>query len=689
MASDKFFSDDYLDQLNPQKQVEQGPVTIFGLTFKNDEERRQYFREELRRRLPELRKIEGFPIGEDDDIINLSDPPYYTACPNPWLNDFIAQWEEEKKELQREGKRKADFEVKEPYAHGIKQGKNSAIYNAHTYHTKVPHEVIMRYILHYTQPGDIILDGFAGTGMSGVAAAACGNPDAVAMTDIESDFKENGFSKPNWGVRRAICGDLSPLCFHIASNYNSSVDKNLLQKAVDNILKKLNERFGYFYEIPIKLSEDKSIKAHINYFVWSEVVACKNCGCEMNVHDLSFDYKTNTLHELLTCPQCGTKQKKTEAETIEETIFDELTNQPIKRIKYECCLLNYSIPKHGRGFSRNISDPQFPPFIGFVPSNVIPTEGDEIPRLYKVGCSTIDKIYHKRTKWVLAYLYKIIHDEYKPLVKPLMFIFTSMLPKLTQMNRYMPQHGSRALVGPMANTLYIPPQGVENNPIDQFEYQAGKVIKALSQCDGGNAIQICSATNSSVPDDSVDYIFTDPPFGANIMYSELNTVSESWLKLMTNNREEAISNNSQHKGLVEYQEIMTRSFREYHRVLKPGSWMTVEFSNTSASFWNSLQYSIKNAGFIISAITDLNKERGGLHAMLGPTAVKQDLAISCYKPTKEFEQKVKTNPSESLWDFVYQYLSHASKFIPQNGKSLYVTERDPRIIYDRVISIVR
>lgn len=685
MASDKFFSDDYLDQLNPQKQAEQGPVTVFGLTFKNDEERRQYFREELRRRLPELRKIEGFPIGEDDDIINLSDPPYYTACPNPWLNDFIAQWEEEKKELQREGKRKADFEVKEPYAHGIKQGKNSVIYNAHTYHTKVPHEVIMRYILHYTQPGDIILDGFAGTGMSGVAAAACGNPDVVAMTDIESDFKENGFSKPNWGVRRAICGDLSPLCFHIASNYNSSVDKNLLQKAVDIILKKLNERFGYFYEIPIKLSEGKSIKAHINYFVWSEVVACKNCGCEMNVHDLSFDYKTSTLHELLTCPQCGTKQKRIDADSIEITTFDEQTNKITKQLKYECCLLNYSIPKHGRGFTKNIPNPDFPQYEGFVPTTGF-GEGDKFGDPKRVGATAVNQLYYPRTKWVLAYLYKIIHDEYKPLVKPLMFIFTSMLPKLTRMNRYMPQHGSRALVGPMANTLYIPPQGVENNPIDQFEYQAGKVIKALSQCDGGNAIQICSATNSSVPNDSVDYIFTDPPFGANIMYSELNTVSESWLKLMTNNREEAISNNSQHKGLVEYQEIMTRSFREYHRVLKPGSWMTVEFSNTSASFWNSLQYSIKNAGFIISAITDLNKERGGLHAMLGPTAVKQDLAISCYKPTKEFEQKVKTNPSESLWDFVYQYLSHASKFIPQNGKSLYVTERDPRIIYDRVIS---
>ena len=74
-----------------------GPVTVLGMTFENDEERRKYFRDELRKRLPELRKIEGFPIGEDDDIVNLSDPPYYTACPNPWLNDFVAEWEKEKK----------------------------------------------------------------------------------------------------------------------------------------------------------------------------------------------------------------------------------------------------------------------------------------------------------------------------------------------------------------------------------------------------------------------------------------------------------------------------------------------------------------------------------------------------------------------------------------------------------------
>ena len=100
---------------------------------------------------------------------------------------------------------------------------------------------------------------------------------------------------------------------------------------------------------------------------------------------------------------------------------------------------------------------------------------------------------------------------------------------------------------------------------------------------------------------------------------------------------------------------MTNCLKEYYRVLKPGHWMTVEFSNTSAAFWNSLQYSIQSAGFIISAITDLNKERGGLHSMLGPTAVKQDLAISCYKPTEEFLNKMRTS-NQSI-DIVWERLT--------------------------------
>ena len=80
---------DTLFTFEDEQVVNDGPVTCLGIKFESDAKRREFFREELRKKLPELRLIEGFPIGEDDDIIALSDPPYYTACPNPWINDFI------------------------------------------------------------------------------------------------------------------------------------------------------------------------------------------------------------------------------------------------------------------------------------------------------------------------------------------------------------------------------------------------------------------------------------------------------------------------------------------------------------------------------------------------------------------------------------------------------------------------
>jgi DNA modification methylase len=143
----------------------QGPVECLGMTFENDEKRREYFLEKLRQKLkdPEFRKIEGFPIGEGEDILALSDPPYYTACPNPFLEDFIKHYG---KPFDPDN----DNYKREPFAADVSEGKNDPIYNAHSYHTKVPHKAIMRYILHYTEPGDIVFDGFCGTGMTGVAA---------------------------------------------------------------------------------------------------------------------------------------------------------------------------------------------------------------------------------------------------------------------------------------------------------------------------------------------------------------------------------------------------------------------------------------------------------------------------------------------------------------------------------------
>ena len=115
-------------------------------------ERRKLTKEDI----DKVRNIEGFPLGTDEDIIALSDAPFYTACPNPFIEDFIKEYGTPYDEA-------TDDYHREPFAADVSEGKNDPIYNAHTYHTKVPHKAIMRYILHYTNPGDIVLDGFCGT----------------------------------------------------------------------------------------------------------------------------------------------------------------------------------------------------------------------------------------------------------------------------------------------------------------------------------------------------------------------------------------------------------------------------------------------------------------------------------------------------------------------------------------------
>src|SRR5699024_1198366 len=234
-------------------------ITVLGKTFDTEEERRNYFREELRKKLPELKKMEGFPIGEDEDILNLSDPPYYTACPNPWLNDFIAEWEEEKKQLEKEGKRVADFEVDEPFAADVSERKNNPIYMAHTYHTKVPHPAIMRYIFHYTQPGDIIYDGFGGTGMTGVAADECKNENA----ENKIKFSANKFKV--FGKRHAICSDLSPVATFISYNLNSeSSNESII--SFNEALEDTYKKFGSYFKTKHHNNKD----GEINYVIWSD-----------------------------------------------------------------------------------------------------------------------------------------------------------------------------------------------------------------------------------------------------------------------------------------------------------------------------------------------------------------------------------------------------------------------------------
>jgi hypothetical protein len=204
----------------------------------------------------------------------------------------------------------------------------------------------------------------------------------------------------------------------------------------------------------------------------------------------------------------------------------------------------------------------------------------------------------------------------------------------------------------------------------------------------GNAIvNTGSATKLGLPDKTIDYIFTDPPFGENIFYADLNFLVESWHHVKTNTTSEAIVDGAKGKGLPEYQHLMQRCFEEYHRVLKPGRWMTVVFHNSKNAVWNAIQEAMLAAGFVVADVRTLDKQQGS-YRQVTSSAVKQDLIISAYRPGQDLEErfKVTVGSEDSAWEFVRSHLDQVPGFIPKGGRVQIIAERQPYVLYDRMVA---
>ncbi len=667
------------------------PVTCLGMMFPNDEERRKHFLGLLREKLkdPEFRKIEGFPIGSDEDILALSDPPYYTACPNPFIADFIKHY----------GKPYDPSKPysREPFAADVSEGKNDPIYNAHSYHTKVPHKAIMRYILHYTEPGEIVFDGFCGTGMTGVAAKACNDRAVVESlgyhidkdgTVSQQETGDNGKAvlKPftKLGARQAVLDDLSPAATFIAYNYNTPVDVREFERQAKGIMKDIEDECGWMYET---LHTDGRTKGRINHTVWSDVFVCPECTNEVVFWEVAVNKKEGTVKDEFPCPHCKAHLTKRKMDRAWVTQFDKALNQSIRQIKQVPVLINYTVAgrkadkspdENDLALIKRIENSDIP---YWYPTNRM-MEGGETRRNDPFGITHVHHFYSKRNLWILSAFRS------RCTAGPLLLWFNSQLINISKLNRYRP--GVSFPYNPLSGTMYIGSQVSESCVFTAYKNKLKRLVEAFKRIDSPSIISTQSITHAmAIPPQSVDYIFIDPPFGANLNYSELSSLWEQWLKVWTNNIPEAIENGVQQKGIYEYRLLMSACFKEAYRVLKPGRWMTVEFSNTKASVWNSIQTALAEAGFIVANVSALDKQQGTFKAVTTPTAVKQDLVISAYKPNGGFEDRFQkeARSEEGVWDFVRTHL----KYLPvvKRGASsnlIVVGERDPRILYDQMVA---
>ncbi len=670
-----------------------GPVECLGMTFPNDEDRRRHFLGILREKLkdPEFRKIEGFPIGSDEDILVLSDPPYYTACPNPFIADFI-------KHYGMPYDPETDNYRREPFASDTGAGKTHPIYMAHSYHSKIPHLATMPCILHYTEPGDIVLDGFSGSGMTGVAAQLCGQPEADFKATLETEWKKAGYDPPKWGARRAILIDLSPVANFIAYNLNVDVSASEFRKAADDFFKKIEAELGWMYET---LHTDGRRKGRINYVVWSEVFTCPNCAGDVVFMDQAYDPKTGKFAGEYQCPHCRAALTTRSCEHKFTSYFDKAIGETVRKVTYVPVEIEYTLPgektkyrkkpdEHDLALINRLANEQ--------PKDWFPTAKLPIGKmrdsnhLAERGITHYHQFYLPRALHALSTMWRIAGEWPDARIKGfLKFMVEQCVWGMTIQNFYCAATYSRVNQF-VRNAYYLPPASTETSPWYVLEGKYKRLLKMLAanQLPGSRQVAISTASSlqSPIPDKSVDYIYTDPPFGDAIKYGDLNLLIEAWHNLFSMLENEVLWDELKKKTLSVYSNMMRRAFAEYYRVLKPGRWMTVVFHNSKNLVWTAIQEAIGNAGFVVADVRTLDREQGSFNQVTAAGAVKQDLVISAYKPNGGLEErfKLEAGTEEGVWDFVRTHLKQLPVFVSKNGQAEVIAERQNYLLFDRMVA---
>ena len=678
-------------RLVDEEAVTSESVECLGIMFESEDARRTHFLQRLKEYLPELRKRPDFPTGEDDAILRLSDPPYYTACPNPFLSEFV----------EHHGRPYDPDEPyhREPFAVDVSEGKTDPLYRAHGYHTKVPHRAIVPSILHYTRPGDLILDGFCGSGMTGVAAQWCEAPPTQYRVEVDARWQEQGRPAPEWGPRHTILGDLSPAATFIAANYTMPFDVDTFASVAQRLLNEVEAEIGWMYDT---CQADGESGARINYTVWSEVFSCPECSGEVVFLAEALDQATMRTRDRFPCPHCSALLSKDNLLRSFRSRSDPATGEAWPRIRFRPVLIDASSAEVGRygktldrGDLANLERIENLPLPAEVPVNALPI--DEMyhgSRLAPKGFTHLHHLFLPRAAHALAALWRRAQACKQPRLRNmLLFFFEQAIWGMSVLNRYQPlQHGrpgGSQVNRQLSRVYYVGSQIAEVSPWYILNGKLKRLSKAFAKHDSRYTTMV-STSDCSLPrlsDNSIDYVFTDPPFGENIHYADLNYLVESWHGARTASQTEAIIDQAKGKKIADYQRLMQRCFTEYCRVLKPGRWMTVVFHNSRSAVWNAIQEAMLAAGFVVADVRTLDKQQGS-YRQVTSTAVKQDLVISAYKPNHGLEARfeLEAGTEDGVWDFTRTHLCQLPVFVSKDDQAEVIAERQDFLLFDRMVA---
>ncbi len=525
--------------------------------------------------------------------------------PNPQLRSFVEA------HLADEPHGTIDEYNVPEFSQPIVTTKNSPIFSMHPYHLgKKPHDAVQAYVRHYTSKGDLILDPFCGSGSTALAALVSG--------------------------RKAVAIDASPAATFITRFYASRCDPKELSERFDLMCREVHSEMRYLYRTTCHRCGGS---ATIHYVIYSNVYRCPVCSRPVTL----FEASSNGFS---CCPRCLAERNERHP-----------IGPSLKVVGYEPVAVNLSC--HASCKPRRITRSALGPhkdrkaFNEIDLSRIRELESEPIPYPYPIqfmmnesnpelpwgdewrpsrDFRRVSHLFTYRNLRALAALMQAAGRD-----DDLRAVITSGMPAVSRKAQHLDAGG-----GYIPGNWALPPVSKQRNVLESLTRVFKRTVKAKAELARLiQSQQACISTQSAtemdeIPESSVDYIFTDPPYGGAVQYAELNFVWESWLGLDTVwHDKEIIVNSTRRKGLDYWERMMRLAVSQCYRVLKPGRWLSLCWHDSSSKTWRLIQKIFVDAGFLTEDLghaLSIDTDSDTYNQRVSDKVVRRDLVVNFRKP---------------------------------------------------------
>ena len=283
---------------------------------------------------------------------------------------------------------------------------------------------------------------------------------------------------------------------------------------------------------------------------------------------------------------------------------------------------------------------------------------------------TIEQLFSPKQKAQLAFLkHLILKQKDKNIRKVLLLMFSNLITK-TNLTYHTSKVATKDGQGDSSAFRYyryrLAPNPVDIDVLKYFELRFKKVVAAKREMQSKinpqtiDRLQVIKGTAtdlSFLKNQSIDYIYTDPPYGKKIPYLDLSTMWNGWLDLPVTEEDyalEAIEGGEHDKTKTEYNTLIAKSIEEMYRVLKFDRWMSFVFAHKDPEFWHLIIDTAERCGFEYAGAVKQANGQTSFKKRQNPFTVLSGQLIINFKKIRQPKAILKANLGMNIGEIIMQ-----------------------------------